>query len=159
MEPNSMEQHQHHPRSFAAEYISNWRLAVSATLHCLLGCGIGEVIGMVIAMMLLLSNTASIILTIALGFVFGFGLGIVPLLRAGFSFGRAFKQVLIAEGLSIAVMEGVEVWVSVNIPGVMDAHVTEPLFWGGMLIGLAVGFVAAYPVNYIFVSKGIKHQH
>jgi Domain of unknown function (DUF4396) len=151
-------QHHHHASS-PANGVANWRLALSATLHCLLGCGIGEVVGMVIGMMLLLSNVVTIVLTIALGFIFGFALGIMPLLRAGFSFRRAFKQVLIAEGLSIAVMEGVEVLVSVNIPGVIEAHVTEPMFWGGMALGLAAGFVAAYPVNYFFVSKGIRHQH
>jgi len=152
-----MKGHQHH--SSLAQPISNWRLALSATLHCLLGCGIGEVIGMVIGMALLLSNVATIVLTISLGFIFGFALGMVPLLRAGFSFGRAFKQVLIAEALSIAVMEGVEVLVAINTPGVMEAHVTEPIFWGGMMLGLAAGFVAAFPVNYIFVSQGIRHQH
>ena len=154
-----MEEHRRHSHSSSAQQTSNGMLALSATLHCLLGCGIGEVVGMVIAVMFLLSNVTSLVLTIALGFIFGFALGITPLLRAGFPFGRAFKQVLIAEGLSIAVMEGVEVLVSVNIPGVMDAHVTDPLFWGGMLLGLAAGFVAAYPVNYLLVSKGVRHQH
>lgn len=66
---------------------------------------------------------------------------------------------MIAEALSIAVMEGVEVLVAVNIPGAMEALVTEPLFWGSMVLGLIAGFAAAYPVNYFFVSKGIRHQH
>lgn len=136
-----------------------WRLALSATLHCLLGCSIGEAIGMFIGMALSLSNMATIILTIGLGFVCGFALGILPLLKAGFSFGQAFKQVLIAETLSIAVMEGVEVIVAINIPGAMQAPVADPLFWGSMILGLIAGFAAAYPVNYILISKGIRHQH
>ena len=151
------EHHDHH--GAVAQPISNWRLALSATLHCLLGCGLGEVVGMVISMALMLSNTAAIILTICLGFVFGFGLGVIPLLRAGFGVRRAFKQVLIAESLSIAVMEGVEVAVAINIPGVVDAHVTSPQLWIGMLAGLAAGFVAAFPVNYILVARGVRHQH
>lgn len=155
-----MQNHSHtHHDSSAAPGAANWRLALSATLHCLLGCGTGEVVGMVISLALGLSNVASIALTISLGFIFGFALGLLPLIRAGFTLGRAIRQVLIAEVLSIAVMEGVEVWVTVNTPGVMDAHVTDPAFWLGMLLGLAAGFVAAFPVNYLLVSKGVRHQH
>jgi len=153
-----MNEHQHaHPPPVHG--VHHGKLALSATLHCLFGCSVGEVIGMAVGMALLLSNAATIVLTVSLGFVFGFGLGMLPLLRAGFSFGRAFKQVLIAEALSIAVMEGVEVLVAINIPGVMEAQVTEPLFWGSMVLGLTAGFAAAYPVNYILISKGIRHQH
>ena len=114
---------------------------------------------MVIAMAMRLPNISAIVLTIVLGFVFGFGLGVIPLLRAGFKFDQALKQVLVAESLSIAVMEGVEVLVAINIPGAMDAPVTAPLFWFSLLIGLTAGFIAAYPVNYFFVARGIRHQH
>lgn len=153
-----MEEHPHrHP--MPVHEVHHGKLALSATLHCLLGCSVGEVIGMAIGMALLLSNAATIILTVSMGFIFGFGLGMLPLLQAGFPFGRAFKQVLIAEALSIAVMEGVEVLVAINIPGAMEARVTEPLFWGSMVLGLAAGFAAAYPVNYILIAKGIRHQH
>ncbi len=134
-------------------------LTFSATLHCLLGCGLGEVLGMVIGTWLDMSNVSTMILAIILGFVFGFAFGMVPLLRAGFSFRRALKQVLIAEGLSIAVMEAVEVSVQVNMPGVMSAHLQDWVFWRGMLIGLAAGFVAAFPVNYYFIRRGIRHLH
>jgi hypothetical protein len=123
------------------------------------GCATGEVVGIVIGMALHMSGVRTVVLTVVLGFVFGFALGMIPLLRAGFSFGRALRQVLVAEALSIAAMEGVEVLVAVSIPGAMDAHVTAPLFWGSMGIGLAAGFVAAYPVNYLFVSRGIRHHH
>jgi hypothetical protein len=34
---------------------------------------------------------------------------------------------------------------------------SEPLFWGVMSLGVAVGFVAAYPVNAWLVAKGLKH--
>ncbi len=135
------------------------KLAFSATLHCLLGCGIGEVIGLIIGIALLLSNVATIVLAISLGFVFGFALGLIPLLRARFRVKDAIRQVLIAEGLSIAVMETAEVLVQVYTPGVMNAGLTSWLFWGGMLLALTVGFIAAFPVNYILVGQGIRHVH
>ena len=134
-------------------------LAISATLHCLIGCGLGEVLGIIIGTWLHMNNVSTTILAIILGFIFGFAFGMIPLMRAGFPFNKAFRQVLIAEGLSIAVMETFEVVVQVYTPGVMDAHLSDWLFWKGMLFGLIAGFIAAFPVNYFFVKKGIRHQH
>jgi len=138
---------------------ARFRLAFSATVHCLLGCGLGEVLGMIIGAGFHLDNTTTIIISVILGFVGGFALGIIPLKRSGYAFGRAFRIVLIAEGLSIAVMEAVEVLTQIYTPGVMDSHLTDPIFWIGMLLGLIAGFIAAFPVNYILISRGVRHQH
>lgn len=161
-----MNQHQHQQHSAAehAAFIArknenHWRLALSATLHCLLGCGLGEVLGMSIGTWLHWDNLPTMILAIVLGFVLGFALGMLPLLRAGFGFKRAFRQVLVAEGLSIAVMEAVELWVQVSTPGVMDAHLGDWIYWRGMGLGLLAGFIAAYPINYLFIRKGVRHYH
>lgn len=135
------------------------KLAVSATLHCLLGCGLGEVAGMVIAASLALEMLSSMILAVVLGFIAGMTLGIVPLLRAGFGVINALKTVILAEGLSIAVMESFEVLTQVVIPGVMEAQLHEPIFWLGMAAALAVGFVAALPVNYLMIGRGVRHMH
>ena len=151
--------HKPHQQVKTASAENHFRLAFSATFHCLIGCGLGEVLGMVIGTWLNMDNVTTTVLAIILGFVLGFAFGIIPLLKAGFSLKKAFKQVLIAEGLSIAVMETVEVLVQVNTPGVMDAHLQEWVFWKGMLLGLAAGFIAAFPINYWFVKKGIRHQH
>ena len=138
---------------------SQLRLATSATTHCLLGCGLGEVVGVIIGTSLGWTNVETLVLAVSLGFVFGFALGIIPLLRANFGMKWALKQVLIAEGLSIAVMETAEVLIEVYTPGVMSAGLTSPLFWGGMLLALTAGYIAAFPINYWLVGKGIRHQH
>ena len=135
------------------------KLATSATAHCLLGCGLGEVVGVIIGTALALSNVRTIVLAVILGFVFGFALGLIPLLRARFQMKDAVRQVLIAEGLSIAVMETAEVLIQVYTPGVMEAGLASWLFWGGMLLALIAGFIAAFPVNYVLVGKGIRHVH
>jgi hypothetical protein len=138
---------------------NHFSLALRATIHCLTGCGLGEVLGMVIGTWLHMGNIPTMVLALSLGAILGLLFGMWPLLRAGFSFKRALKQTLIVEGLSIAVMETFEVLVQVYTPGVMKAHLTDSIFWIGMLLGLAAGFVAAYPVNYMFIKKGIGHRH
>lgn len=164
--PTSAGGHEHHGHEGHHEHHgagdrepSQVRLATSATVHCLLGCGLGEVVGVVIGVALGLTSVATLVLAVTLGFVFGFALGLVPLLRARFSLRRAVKQVIVAEVLSIAVMETAEVLIQVYTPGVMSAGLSSPLFWGGMLLALTAGFIAAYPVNYVLVGKGIRHQH
>lgn len=66
---------------------------------------------------------------------------------------------LVAEGLSIAVMETTEVLVEIYTPGVMSAGLASPIFWGGMLLALTAGFIAAWPVNFWLVGMGIRHVH
>jgi hypothetical protein len=156
--------HDHHEshevhRNRKIEGPERLRLSTSATLHCLMGCGLGEVAGMVIGTGLGLSIVKTIVLAVSLGFFFGFLLGIVPLLRAGFSLPRAFRQVFIAESFSIAVMETAEVLVQVYTPGVMEAGLRSGIFWLGMLLALIAGFIAAWPVNYFLIGRGIRHQH
>ncbi len=56
-------------------------------------------------------------------------------------------------------METTEVLVEVYTPGVMSAGLSSPLFWGGMLLALSAGFIAAWPVNYWLVGMGIRHVH
>ena len=154
-----MEHRTHHIKSDEKNKSVDYKLAFSATVHCLLGCGLGEVAGMIISVPANMDNFSSTLLSITLGAVFGFLLGMIPLRIAGFEWKYAFRQVLIAEGLSIAVMETFEVLVQIYTPGVMEAHLGDLLFWKGMLLSLVAGFVAAYPVNYFFVRRGIRHMH
>ena len=156
---DNMQHHVHSEGERPLDKAAQRSLAHSATLHCLLGCGIGEVIGVIIGTALGLANLTTLVLAVVLGFVFGFILGMRPLLRAGFNFSRALRQVFIAESLSIAVMESAEVLVQVYTPGVMDAGLSSWVFWLGMGFALAAGYVAAFPVNYILVGKGIRHIH
>jgi hypothetical protein len=114
---------------------------------------------MIIGTALNMTTVSTIVLAVTLGFVFGFALGIIPLLRAGYTYARAFKQVFIAEGLSIAVMETAEVLVQLYTPGVMEAGLSQPIFWIGMGLALIAGFLAAFPVNYIMIGKGVRHVH
>lgn len=153
------QRHDHGDGDHVLDKASQFSLAHSATLHCLLGCGIGEVVGVIIGTALGFSNLDTLVLAVVLGFVFGFIFGMWPLLRAGFDYSRALRQVFIAETLSIVVMEATEVLVQVYTPGVMDAGLSSWIFWLGMGFALTAGYITAFPVNYILVGKGIRHTH
>jgi hypothetical protein len=138
---------------------SVFSLAVSATLHCLVGCGIGEVAGMIIGTYFLLTMLETTLLAIVLGFIAGMVLGILPLVRSQFTMANALKTVFAGEGLSIAVMEAFEVGTQFAIPGVMEAGLSDSIFWIGMVVSLAIGFVAALPVNVVMIRRGVRHVH
>ena len=149
----------HTSHTHAPDTASQLSLAHSATWHCLMGCGLGEVAGVIIGTALDFSNMNTLVLAVVLGFVFGFVFGMRPLLRAGFDFSRALRQVFVAESLSIVVMEATEVLVQIYTPGVMEAGLVSWIFWLGMGFALVAGYAAAFPVNYLLVGKGIRHIH
>jgi uncharacterized RDD family membrane protein YckC len=133
------------------------RVALSATLHCLLGCGIGEVLGMVIGTALGLSNAATIALAVALAFAFGYALTMRPLVASGMRLRHAARIAFAADTASIAIMEVVDNVIMLAIPGAMDAPLSSPLFWGSLAAALAVAAVAAYPVNRWLIARGAGH--
>jgi len=87
---------------------TSWRIAASATLHCLTGCAIGEVLGMVLATWWGWSTWPSVALAVALAFVFGYSLTMIPVLRSGVVLRSAIGIALAADTVSIAVMELVD---------------------------------------------------
>jgi len=135
----------------------SWSEAARATLHCLTGCAIGEILGMVIGTALGLSTGATIVLAIALAFVFGYGLTLTAVLRSGVALKAALAVTLVADTVSITVMEVVDNSVVLVIPGAMDAGLTSTLFWGSLAVSLAVAFVLTVPVNRWLISRGRGH--
>ena len=115
--------------------------------------------GFIIGTALALSNTSTLILAVILGFVFGFVFGLRPLLREGFDFSRAARQVFNTDSLSIVVMETAEVLIQVFTPGVMEAGLSSGIFWFEMGLSLVAAYAVGFPVNYIVVGKGIRHAH
>lgn len=145
------------PGRRAAGPRATWAVAASATLHCLTGCAIGEVLGMVLGTALDLDNAATVMLSIALAFVFGYGLTMRGVLRAGVSFGAAFKVALAADTVSIAVMELLDNAFVLAVPGAMDAGLTSALFWASLAASLAVAFLLTTPLNRWMISRGRGH--
>ncbi|MEP0828131.1 MAG: DUF4396 domain-containing protein [bacterium] len=148
----------HHAHHGAKEQaVSMNRLALSATVHCLTGCSIGEVLGMVIGTATGLENWTTIILSVILAFIFGYFLTLLPLLRARVDLKTALGLALAADTLSIVIMEIVDNGIMLVIPGAMDAGLSQPLFWGSLLLSLILAGVAAYPANRWLIMRGAGH--
>ncbi|RKN12185.1 DUF4396 domain-containing protein [Streptomyces radicis] len=150
-----MERHEEHPEPAARP--AEWSMAVRATLHCLTGCAIGEVLGMVIGTALGWATLPTVLLAIALAFVFGYALTLYAVTRAGLGLGAAIGVALAADTVSIAVMEAVDNGVLLLVPGAMEAHLDEGLFWAALAFALAVAFVVTTPVNRWLIGRGRGH--
>jgi hypothetical protein len=132
------------------------RTAFQATLHCLTGCAIGEILGMVIATAAGWGNAASIAIAIVLAFGFGYALTLRPLVTP-LGLRRAARIALAADTVSIAVMETVDNGFVLAVPGAMAATLGDALFWWSLVVGLAIAFVAAYPINRALIARGQGH--
>jgi hypothetical protein len=145
------------------EQSSPRKLALNATLHCLTGCGIGEVLGLVIATALGWHDLPSIVLAVVLAFMFGYGLTLRPLIAGGVGFAQAMRLAFAADTLSIVVMEIVDNAIVLLIPGAMDAGLLDLLFWGSLVVSLAIAFAVAFPVNLWLIRRGrghaVVHEH
>jgi uncharacterized protein DUF4396 len=142
--------HEGHPASLN-------RLAAQATTHCLTGCAIGEVLGLVIATQLGWHDLPSIALAIVLAFVFGYSLTLRPLLASGMAVAAALQVAFAADTVSITVMEIADNAILLAIPGAMAAGIIDPLFWGSLIVSLAIAWVVAFPVNRWLIARGRGH--
>jgi hypothetical protein len=136
---------------------ASWRDAITATRHCLTGCAIGEVLGMVIATAAGWGNAASIAISVVLAFFFGYLLTFTGQRRAGLPVAQAVRVALAADTVSILVMEIVDNGTLLIWPAAMAAGLGDPLFWGSLVISLAVAFVVTVPVNRAMISRGLGH--
>lgn len=136
---------------------ASWGTAAKATLHCLTGCAIGEVLGMIIGTALGWGNGATMVLAIVLAFFFGYALTLRGVLAAGLGLRSAVKVALAADTVSIVVMEIVDNGVLLLVPGAMDAHLDDALFWGTLAFAFAVAFLVTTPVNKWMIGRGKGH--
>ena len=136
---------------------TSWRMAITATRHCLTGCAIGEVLGMVLATWWGWHDAAAIGLSVALAFFFGYLLTFLGQRRAGLDVRAAVKVALAADTVSILVMEIVDNAFLLVVPGAMAATLADGLFWVSLAAALAVAFVVTVPVNHWMIGRGRGH--
>jgi Domain of unknown function (DUF4396) len=152
-----MDMHQHTDQHTGRGSSVTWGMAAQATLHCLTGCAIGEVLGMVIGTSLGLHDAATVGLAVALAFVFGYALTMRGVLRAGVPFRAAVRVALVADTVSIAVMEFIDNAIMLSVPGAMAAGISSWIFWASLAFALAVAFVLTWPLNRWMMSRGKGH--
>lgn len=163
--PNEQEQHheRHEPQMPHGHYETTQaaaslnRTAFMATVHCLTGCAIGEVLGMVIGTALGWSNWPTLGLAVALAFLIGYGMTLRPLRRSGMAWSTALGLALASDTLSMGTMELVDNVIMLVIPGAMDAGLSDPLFWGSLILSLILAGAAAFPVNRWLIARGKGH--
>ncbi|MGW2491412.1 DUF4396 domain-containing protein [Streptomyces sp. NPDC001606] len=136
---------------------TSWGTAAKATLHCLTGCAVGEILGMAIGTALMWGNVQTMVLATLLAFVFGYSFTLFAVRRARLDLKTAIKVALAADTVSIAVMELVDNGIIAVVPGAMDAHLDESLFWTSLLGGLAIAFLLTTPVNKWVIGRGKGH--
>ena len=136
---------------------TDWRMAISATVHCLTGCAIGEVLGMVLATWWGWADVPSILLAVVLAFFFGYLLTFSGVRRAGQDVRTAVRVAIAADTVSILVMEVVDNAFIVAVPGAMAASLAEALFWWSLALSLVIAFVVTVPVNRWMIGRGKGH--
>jgi hypothetical protein len=138
-----------------------WRQTLGSTMHCVAGDGVGILAGAVLASVLGLAGTAEVVVEYILGFGFGWTIFQALFMRemAGGSYSRSLTSTFFPELLSMnLLMAGM-------VPTVMAFRMqissgTDPItpgFWFVMSIGLLVGFVITYPMNWWLVANHLKH--
>ena len=146
-----------HERYVAAR----WRQVLGSTMHCVAGDGIGILAGAVLSSILGLSGLPEVGVEYILGFAFGWTILQALFMRdmAGGSYLSALKSTFMAELLSMnLLMAGM-------VPTVMalkariatGADPMTPSFWFVMSMGLLVGFIVAYPMNWWLMANHLKH--
>jgi hypothetical protein len=144
------------------QYVAaRWRQVLGSTMHCVAGDGVGILVGAMLAGLFSLAGLAEIILEYILGFAFGWTIFQALFMRdiAGGSYPRALKSTFISELLSMnLLMAGMVSTVMVLKSGMPAAgDPTTPNFWFVMSMGLLVGFIVAYPMNWWLVANHLKH--
>lgn len=139
------------------------KMAVLATLHCLLGCAVGEMIGVTIGTHTGMGVQGTIILASILSFISGYTFSTWPLVRRGMPFKKALRLVFAADTLSILTMTIVDNIIMATVPGAMDKDLTHSIYWISRIASLTVAFVVAVPVNYWLMKSGkghaLMHEH
>jgi hypothetical protein len=130
-------------------------------MHCVAGDGLGILAGAVISSVIGLAGLAEVVLEYVLGFAFGWTIFQALFMRdsAGGSYRAALANTFLPELLSMNfLMAGMVPTVMALKTVVRSANdPTTPNFWFVMSMGLLVGFIIAYPINWWLVANHLKH--
>ncbi len=143
-----------------------WAVTTVGVMHCGAGCTLGDIIAETAIFTLAITLAGQALwaeyigdytLALALGIVFQY-FAIAPM--RGLSLRKGLVQAAKADFLSLSAFEvGLFGWMALMAfvffpsPGL---HPDSPVYWFGMQISMAAGFLTAYPVNAWLIRRGIK---
>lgn len=145
----------------AAFVADTWKKVVGSDIHCVAGDGLGIVSAMVVTRLLGFAFWPEFWTEYVVGFVFGWLLLQTPAMHhMGHSWPTSLWKGGRAEFFSMAtVMVGMGLVMRFLTPSIVG-HAPAPdtaAFWGIAALGLMVGFIATYPMNWWLVKIGWKH--
>ncbi len=135
--------------------------------HCGAGCTLGDIIGSPAVVFLFgwkifgLFLLAKYVVNYALAYIFGIAFqyfSIKPM--QNLSMGQGIKEAIKADTLSLTAFQvGLFGWMAIMqlvlFPG-EKLHPNHATYWSLMQIGMILGFITAYPVNWWLIKRGIK---
>lgn len=148
-------------RAHRAYEKSTWRRVNGAVIHCVAGDGLGIMSAMVIARATGMSFWQEFWFEYAVGFAFGlFIFQLASMRMMTDSIPKALGMAFRAEFFSmLTVMGGMGAVMTFVTPMVVGAQ-PKPLtfaFWGFGMLGLVVGYLFTWPMNWMLVKIGWKH--
>ena len=145
-------------REFVAE---KWKRVVGSDIHCVAGDGLGIVTAMIVMRLLGFGFWPEIWTEYVIGFAFGWFLFQAPAMHhMGMPWMTAIWKGGRAEFFSMAtVMVGMGLVMRFLTPIIVGQPPSPAAaaFWGIAALGLLVGFIFTYPINWWLVTIGWKH--
>ncbi|MGI8586282.1 MAG: DUF4396 domain-containing protein [Chloroflexia bacterium] len=138
-----------------------WKQAVGSTVHCVAGDALGIVIAAAVTGLLGLPMWVDLIVEYLAGFAVG--LLIFQSLFMKEMMGLTYRQALVRTSLpEFLSMNSMAAGMFPTMVLLMSRDLramepTSPYFWGAMSLGVLVGGMVAYPVNWWLVARGLKH--
>lgn len=144
------------------DYVDDsFRKITGSVIHCVGGDGLGIMTAMVIARMVEMSFWNEYWFEYIVGFAFGWLIfQYKAMSKMADSVGEALWMGGRAEFWSmVTVMAGMGAIMAYVTPSVVgeQPNPTSAAFWGFGALGLMVGFVVTYPMNWVLVKMGWKH--
>ena len=140
---------------------ARWRQTLGSTMHCVAGDGLGILAGAVISSVVGIAGLAEVAVEYVLGFGFGWTIFQALFMR---DIGRRLLpgragQTFVPELLSMNFLMAGMVPTVMTLRTVIESanDPTTPHFWFVMSMGLLVGFIIAYPMNWWLVANHLKH--
>jgi hypothetical protein len=104
------------------------------------------------------NNILQTVMGIALAFAFGYLLTFSGARRQGKTPKEAFTLALAVDTISIISMVAIDNTLEWLIPGAVNAHLSNFLFWWSEAVSLTVAFMLTVPVNRYLMAHNIGHD-